>query len=62
MMVGISTAGPAETALLAPLAIVFRVRFGVLAHLLDLIFAQTAAGGDGDLLLFPRAQVLGADM
>src|SRR2546427_8179265 len=38
------------------------MRLGVLAHFLDLVFAQTAAGSDGDLLLLAGAKVFGADV
>src|SRR5688500_18640563 len=43
----------------ATILIFFRVRFGVLAHLLDFIFRETAAGRDRNLLLFTRAKVFG---
>jgi hypothetical protein len=36
------------------------VGLGILAHLLDLFLGQAAGGGDGDLLLLARAEVLGA--
>ena len=47
---------------LAALLVVLGVRLGVLAHLLDLVLAEAAAGGDGDLLFLAGAQVLGADV
>src|ERR1035437_514520 len=36
------------------------VRLGVLAHLLDFVLREAAAGRDGDLLFLARAEVLGA--
>ena len=47
--------------LLASPRVLHGVRFRFLDHPLDLRFAQTGGGGDGDLLLFAARQVLGGD-
>src|SRR5260221_1969451 len=39
------------------LAIFVRVQFGVLAHPLDFILVEAAAGGDGEFLLFSPAEI-----
>ncbi len=45
--------------ILLVLAVLFGVRFGLLAHAVNLFFAETARGGDGDLLLLVGGHVLG---
>ena len=42
--------------------VILGVQFSILPHLLDLILGEAAAGGDGDLLFFAGAKVLGADV
>ena len=44
------------------LLVLVGVCLGVLAHLLDFVLGQAAAGGDGDFLFLARAEVLGADV
>ena len=44
------------------LLVVIGVGFGVPAHLLDLIFTKTAAGGNSDLLFLAGAEILGVDV
>src|SRR5258708_8936984 len=43
-------------------SVVLGMGLGVLAHRLDLVLGEAAAGGDGDFLLLAGAKVLGADM
>src|SRR5882724_6591178 len=43
-------------------AVVLGMGLGVLAHRLDLVLGEAAAGGDGDFLLLAGAKVLGAVM
>src|SRR5262249_28742569 len=47
---------------LASFLVVVGMRFGVLAHLLNFVLRQAAAGCDRNLLLLAGAKVLGADM
>ena len=44
------------------LPVLFSMEFAVLAHFLDLVLGEAAAGRDGDLLFLARAEILGADM
>src|SRR5205814_4740975 len=46
----------------ALLLVILRVRFGIFAHLLDLVLGESTASGNRDFLLFAGAKVLGADM
>ncbi len=47
---------------LAVCLVLVRVRLGVLAHLLNFLLGETAAGRDGDLLFLAGAEVFRADV